>query len=173
MNRNNIVLIGMPASGKSTVGVILAKLMGYDFTDTDLLLQKKHGCKLKDLIQKYGSSSFLDMEAEVCKDLDLTHTVIATGGSVVYRDYAMQHMKDLGSIVYLEVQLPELKKRLHNMKARGVVLENGQKLEDLYNERCVLYQNYADLVIPEGTDPLEKTVACVYKSLNPSHGYPS
>ena len=172
MSRDNIILIGMPASGKSTIGVILAKLMGYDFTDTDLLLQKKHGRKLKDLIRQYGSSSFLDMEAEVCRSLDLTNTVIATGGSVIYRDYAMQHLKSLGTVVYLEVPLPELEKRLHNMKARGVVLEEGQKLEDLYAERCVLYQAYADVVVSEGTNSLEQTVHQIYESLKPLSGQP-
>lgn len=163
---NNVILIGMPASGKSTVGVILAKMMGYDFTDTDLLLQKKHGKKLTEMIRLYGIPTFLDMEAAVCEELNLTHTVIATGGSVVYRDNAMQHLKRLGTVVYLDVPLPELEKRLHNMKARGVVLEEGQSLQDLYKERCVLYQTYANLSVSEGIDSLEDTVSRVYEAVN-------
>ena len=158
MGSGNIILTGMPASGKSTVGVILAKVLGYDFVDTDLLIQKKGQARLEEIIEERGIEGFLALESEVCCALDVSDTVIATGGSVVYGEKAMEHLKASGTVVYLKTGLEALKSRLSDMKQRGVVLKQGQSLEDLYNERTLLYERYADIIIDEGAAGLEETV---------------
>ena len=160
-----IILIGMPASGKSTVGVILAKMLGMDFLDTDLLIQKKEGDRLEGIIEKKGIETFLDIEADVCRSLDADHTVIATGGSVIYRDGAMQCLKELGTVVYLKVSLDALRSRLQDIKGRGVVLKDGQTLEELFLERTGLYERYADATVDESMLSLEETVRLVKDSL--------
>ncbi len=155
---NNIILIGMPGSGKSTVGVILAKILGYDFIDTDLLIQKRQKARLSEIIEKEGSAGFLAVENEVCRTLIADHCVIATGGSVIYGAEAMQNLKSLGKIVYLEVSYKNLEQRLHDIRTRGVVLPKGESLFDLYRERTALYEQYADIIIFEGNSTLEETV---------------
>lgn len=164
--RDNIVLIGMPAAGKSTAGVVLAKLLGYDFTDTDLLLQRRGGRRLEDMIRENGTDGFLRAEEEVCAALEAERTVIATGGSVVYGRRAMTHLKDIGTVVYLRVSWEELRKRLHDIQGRGVVLRDGQTMEELFRERSVLYEQYADLVIDEEGLGLEQTVGLILRALN-------
>lgn len=159
MKKDNLVLIGMPASGKSTVGVILAKVLGMDFADTDLLIQKEAGMRLEEIIETRGLPGFLALEEQVCSSVTLTGTVIATGGSVVYSEKAMRHMKSNGKAVYLEVSFGHLKKRLKNVKQRGVVLREGQTLEALYAERVPLYEKYADLTVNEGDGGIEETVS--------------
>ena len=154
----NIVLIGMPTSGKSTVGVILAKVLGMDFVDTDLLIQKETGEKLKDTIERRGVEGFLKVEEEVCAKVDVKNSVIATGGSVVYSEKAMKHLKETGKVLYLQIDFDTLLSRLRDVKQRGVVLKEGQTINDLYEERCVLYEKYADLTIPEGQKSLETVV---------------
>ncbi len=161
----NIVLIGMPTSGKSTAGVILAKILGMGFVDTDLLIQKKTKKKLSELIESESLSGFLAIEEEVCSKLGITDpdllsdgSVIATGGSVVYSEKAMRHLKEIGKVVYLKIDLPTLQKRLHNAKQRGVVLRKGQSLSDLYEERTPLYEKYADMVVYEAGLNMEETV---------------
>ena len=161
----NIILTGMPASGKSTVGVILAKVLGCDFVDTDLLIQRREKACLKDIIRAKGNDAFLDIEADVCKSLQTENTVIATGGSVIYRDEAMRHLKRLGVIVYLKVGTDALKSRLHDMKERGVALKEGQSLEDLIAERTCLYERYADITLDESDLGLEETVQLVRSSI--------
>ena len=162
---DNIILIGMPASGKSTVGVILAKFLGYDFMDTDLLIQVREGRRLEEIISAVGSDRFLDIEGEVLSGVEVHRTVIATGGSAVYRDGAMQHLKGLGTVVYLEAPVTALLKRLGDLRARGVALKDGQSFEELYAEREVLYRKWADVTVSEGGDGLEATVAEVYRLL--------
>ena len=159
--RYNIILIGMPGSGKSTAGVVLAKVLGYGFIDTDLLIQMRSSARLEDMIASNGIDAFLDFEAEVCMSLETDHTVIATGGSVIYRDKAMQHLKTLGRIVYLEVGIDDLRNRLSDMKKRGVVLKENQSLESLLEERAGLYKKYADIVISENGSGLEETVEMI------------
>ncbi len=154
----NIVLIGMPTSGKSTVGVILAKVLGMDFVDTDLLIQKETGEKLKDTIERRGVEGFLKVEEEVCAKVDVKNSVIATGGSVVYSEKAMKHLKETGKVLYLQIDFDTLLSRLRDVKQRGVVLKEGQTIGDLYEERCALYEKYADLTIPEGQKSLETVV---------------
>ncbi len=159
--RNNIILIGMPGSGKSTAGVVLAKVLGYGFIDTDLLIQMRSNARLEDIIASHGIDDFLDIESDVCLSLEADHTVIATGGSVIYRDRAMQHLKTLGEIVYLEVEIDDLRNRLSDMKKRGVVLKENQSLEGLLEERAGLYKKYADIVISENGSGLEETVEMI------------
>ena len=158
MKKNNITLIGMPTSGKSTVGVILAKILGMDFVDTDLIIQRKAGKRLANIIAEDGLEGFLSLEEEVCAELEVENTVIATGGSVVYGEKAMAHLKDISHVVYLEIDYETLEKRLHHVKQRGVVLRPGQSKKDLYDERSVLYKKYADVIISEEGLGIEETV---------------
>ena len=162
---NNIILIGMPASGKSTAGVVLAKVLGCDFIDTDLLIQNRKGRRLEELIRDEGIEAFLDTEGEVCETLQAENTVIATGGSVIYRDSAIRHLKEIGTLVYLSVDFDTLRNRLYNVMERGVVLREGQTLEDLYRERTTLYERCADIVVEEGGQTLEETVSAVKAAL--------
>ena len=161
----NIILIGMPASGKSTVGVILAKLLGMDFLDTDLLIQQRTGRRLSEMIEAEGTEGFLHIEEEACCEIRVSNTVIATGGSVVYSDRAMTHLKADGKAVWLRIGLPELKKRLLDTRARGVILPNGESIEELYAEREALYSRYADLTVTEEGLTLEETVHAVSELL--------
>lgn len=144
---NNIILIGMPGAGKSTLGVVLAKILGYEFVDSDLLIQKQEKKKLHEIIEKSGIDGFKEIENRVNASIEAEHTVIATGGSVVYCEDAMEHLRTIGKVVYLNVPLRILFRRLGNLEKRGVVLKNGQTLKDLYKERVPLYKKYADIVI--------------------------
>lgn len=162
----NIALIGMPTSGKSTVGVVLAKLLGLDFADTDILIQKKYGKKLKDIIEKQGTDGFLKLEAEIIASLDFKNTVIATGGSVVYSHKAMSNLKRIAKVIYLQVELAELENRMTDLRARGVAIRQGQTLEDLYNERISLYERYADVTINEKDKDLDATVVDILTYVN-------
>ena len=152
MARTNLVLIGMPASGKSTVGVILAKVIGYDFIDTDILIQKAEKKRLSQIIEEVGVDGFLEVENRVNASVEADRCVIATGGSAVYGEEAMRHFKKIGHIMYLKTDFETINKRLKNIKKRGVALKKGQTLRDLYDERVVLYEKYADTVIEETGD---------------------
>ena len=143
----NIVLIGMPGVGKSTVGVVLAKNLGFGFLDSDLLIQEKHKKLLHELIEEQGIEGFWQIENEVNASIWTDNTVIATGGSVIYGKDAMEHLKQIGTIVYLELSCEELSVRLGDLKERGVTLKQGQDLAGLYQERMPLYEKYADLTI--------------------------
>lgn len=162
---NNIVLIGMPGAGKSTVGVLLAKTLGYAFLDTDLVIQEREGRLLQDLVDELGVEAFLDREAAAICSVDCDRTVIATGGSVVCRDRAMEHLKDLGRIVYLQLPLEELERRLHNISTRGIAMAPGETLAHIYDYRSPLYQKYADLTVAVGRQTLEETVEQVLRAL--------
>lgn len=163
--KNNIVLIGMPGVGKSTIGVILAKILGYQFIDADLVIQETQGKLLKEIIDERGVEGFIQVENDVNKSLNPEKAVIATGGSVVYGTEAMEHLKQIATVVYLELELPALKRRLGNLKLRGVVLKEGQTLKDLYNERVPLYNEYADIVVNEHKCTIEKTVEKIVNQL--------
>lgn len=162
---NNIILIGMPGAGKSTVGVLLAKTLGYAFLDTDLVIQEREGRLLQDLVDELGVEAFLDREAAAIVSVDCDRTVIATGGSVVCRDGAMEHLKDLGRIVYLQLPLEELERRLHNISTRGIAMAPGETLAHIYDYRSPLYQKYADLTVAVGRQTLEETVEQVLRAL--------
>lgn len=148
----------MPGVGKSTVGVILAKELGYQFLDADLLIQQKEGKFLREIIAEEGTEGFIEVENRVNVSICAERTIIATGGSVVYGREAMQHLKEIGTVVYLEVSYEIIKTRLADIKGRGVVLKNGQTLKDLYEERIPLYNKYADVVISEENLSIEETV---------------
>lgn len=165
MMNNNIVLIGMPGVGKSTVGVILAKELGYQFVDADLLIQKQEKRLLKEIIAQEGVDGFIQIENQVNASIEAERTVIATGGSVVYGEEAMEHLKEIATVVYLKLPYESLKRRLGNLKNRGVVLRNGQTLKDLYEERVVLYEKYADVTIDEENKGIEETLQYIIKAL--------
>lgn len=158
----NIVLIGMPGVGKSTIGVVLAKTLGYGFVDADLLIQEREGRLLSQIIEEEGVEGFIRIEEEVNSAIRTDHTVIATGGSVVYGEKAMEHLKSIGTVVYLKLSFEELDKRLHNIKGRGVVLRDGQSLYDLYVERTGLYEKYADFTVDEEGLDIESTLQALY-----------
>lgn len=143
----NIVLIGMPAVGKSTIGVLLAKTLILSFTDTDLLIQEKYKKSLCDIINDNGTKAFLNIEEDVIFNSDFHNSVIATGGSAVYGESAMKKLKEKGKVIYLDLSLEEIKKRIGDIKSRGVVLTKGTTLEDIFNDRKALYEKYADIKI--------------------------
>lgn len=144
--KKNIVLIGMPGAGKSTVGVVLAKRLGYRFVDSDLVIQEQTGKLLHELITEHGVDGFLKIEEQINAELTCEGAVIATGGSVIYGEKAMKHLREIGCVVYLKLSYEEIEERLGDLTARGVALKNGQTLRDLYNERCPLYEKYAHVV---------------------------
>lgn len=162
---DNIILIGMPGVGKSTAGVVLAKVLGYAFIDSDLLIQDQEGLLLHEIITKEGIEGFIDIEERVNASIEADKSVIATGGSVVYGKKAMEHLKNIGRVIYLKLSYEELDRRLNNTKERGVVLKEGQTLKDLYDERTKLYENYADIIIDEENLTIEQTVKCIKKAL--------
>ncbi len=156
--KNNIVLIGMPGVGKSTIGVILAKQLGYEFVDSDLIIQRKENRLLHEIIEQEGVDGFIEVENSVNASLCVEKSVIATGGSAVYGREAMEHLKNIGRIVYLQLSYEALEKRLGNLKGRGVVLHDGQTLKDIYEERSMLYKKYADIIVNEEDLDIEKTL---------------
>lgn len=157
----NIVLTGMPASGKSTVGVLLAKVAGYDFTDSDLVIQRRTGRKLSEIIDSEGIDGFLSIEEDV--NISLAHStfssVIATGGSAVYGREAMEAFREAGDIiVWLDVPFAILEKRLSDIESRGVVLREGQTLRSLYEERVPLYEEFADFSVKEEPEDTPESI---------------
>lgn len=159
MNKSNVVLIGMPAAGKSTVGVLLAKVLRKRFIDTDLLVQQKYGMFLQDIIDKHGIKKFLEMEESVVLDMDVKDHVIATGGSVIYSNSAINHLKRDGTLVYLKLRFDEIDRRLTDIKSRGVVKEKDKTLVDLYNERIPLYEKHADIIYNCSNKHIEEIVS--------------
>lgn len=152
----NIILIGMPGAGKSTVGVILAKVLGYKFIDSDLLIQEQENCLLKDIIARDGLNGFTAIENQVNRDIITDRSVIATGGSIIYCKEAMEHLKEIGIVVYLKLSYETISDRLDNIRQRGVVFKEGESLQDLYDTRCPVYEKYADLTVDgEGLDTEE------------------
>lgn len=167
--KKNIILIGMPAVGKSTVGVVIAKRLGYEFIDTDLLIQKQENRLLKKIIADEGIEGFLKIENQVNCDVNVENAVIAPGGSVVYCEEAMKHYKEIGTVIYLRAEYKTIEKRISNAKNRGVVLKEGQTLKELYDERSALFERYADIIIEEDTttelrDTIEDVLSVLDKS---------
>ena len=163
MKKNNIVLIGMPGVGKSTNGVVLAKMLGYDFIDADLVIQEKEKKLLREIIAEVGAEGLIEVENRVNSSREAEHAIIATGGSVVYGAEAMAHLKEIGTVLYLKLPYEELQKRLRDIKGRGVVLKDGQTLKDLYEERVPLYEKYADLTVDEERCSIEQTIDKILK----------
>ncbi len=161
----NIILIGMPGAGKSTVGVLLAKRLGYNFTDTDLLLQAKERCRLQQIIKNVGLEAFKRLEEEVLCSLEATHCVIATGGSAVYSERAMAHLKGLGRLVFLDVPLEELSARVRDMDSRGLVIGPEKSYAQLYAERRPLYEKYAEVTIAGGGESIDVIAARIEQAV--------
>jgi len=165
MQSQNIILIGMPGAGKSTIGVLLAKILRKDFIDTDLLIQAKEERLLQEIINERGLNDFLEIEEEVILELQVNNAVIATGGSTIYSDQAISHLKQDGIAVYLKLTYEEIERRINNMASRGIVIVEGQSLLDLYQERTPKYEQKADLMLDCTGKSIEESVRSVKDQL--------
>ena len=161
----NIILIGMPGCGKSTVGVVLAKAANMDFIDSDLVIQREMGMKLSQLIDQHGDDGFRAIENRINASLDLENCVIATGGSVIYGEDAMHHLKEIGKVIYLKLSCEAIEDRLGDLHARGVTIQPGWTLQDLYNERIPLYEKWADITVDCEHLPLREVVTYIQEKL--------
>ena len=162
---NNIILIGMPGAGKSTIGVLLAKAMTYNFLDTDISIQRREKMQLYEIIDRKGLDAFLEIENEVLSRLEVDGCVIATGGSAVYSEKAMEHLRREGTIVYIRLSLDEIIKRVKNITTRGIAMKKGMTLEDVYRERTPLYEKYADIILDGDETTIEECVEMLVKKL--------
>ena len=160
----NLVLIGMPGCGKSTVGVVLAKILGWDFVDVDLVIQKQNGRRLQEIIEAEGNEGFLEREADAVESLDCTHTVIATGGSAVLNPRGLKRLRELGKIVYLRHPYEEIARRIPNLATRGITLAPGQTLKDLYDYRTPIYTQAADLIVDAEGCTIEQTARAIQEA---------
>ena len=163
--KENIILTGMPTSGKSTVGVILAKILGKDFIDSDILIQKREGAALSEIIENKGIDGFLECEEQALLAINVSNTIIATGGSAIYSEAGMKHLSEEAVVIYLKIGQEDLKKRLKSIKERGVVMRPGESLEDMYAARSELYERYADITVEEEGASVEDTVNAVAGAL--------
>ena len=154
MFEKNITFIGMPGAGKSTVGVVVAKLLCMTFIDADLLIQSREKKRLSKIIEEVGNEKFLKLENDVLANINVHNSIISTGGSAIFGKEAMEHLKKISTVVYIKVPYETLEKRLKNLKRRGVVLEEGQTLKDVYDVRTPLYEKYADITI-EGCNDID------------------
>ena len=155
---DNIILIGMPGAGKSTVGVLLAKALGYDFIDTDLIIQGRLNNRLYKIIEENGIDYFLQAENKIVSEVSADHTVIATGGSVVFGKEAMEHLRQMGKVVYIKLGCDEIKRRVNNITTRGIVMKKDETIEDIYSERAPLYERYADIMVDVENTTIEEAV---------------
>lgn len=162
---DNIILIGMPGAGKSTLGVLLAKAMNYDFMDSDLVIQSKTGELLYKTIEREGIDYFLKLENDVLKGIDVKGTIIATGGSAIFGKEAMQHLKDSGKVIYLKLSCEEIERRVNNITTRGIVMKKGKTIADIYAERVPLYEKYADIAVDCESNTIEQCIEKIIKSL--------
>lgn len=163
--KDNLIFIGMPAVGKSTVGIVVAKRLGMRFVDADLLIQEQEKKLLREIIADVGEEGFLKIENQVNAEVQAENSVISPGGSVVYCEEAMRHYKEIGTIVYLKVSYQTIKRRIRNPKKRGVVLREGQSLRDLYNERIPYFEKYADITVCEDGCRIEETIENVINAV--------
>ncbi len=161
---SNIVLIGMPGSGKSTCGVVAAKMLLKNFYDTDLLIQNLEGRSLQNIINADGIEYFAKAEENAILTLDLQGTVIATGGSVIYSEKAMKHLKSLGKIIYLHLSYDAMESRIRNLSTRGILLKNGKTLKDMYDERLPLYNKWAQAVINCSNNRVDETASAIVRA---------
>ncbi len=162
---NNIILIGMPGSGKTTLGTELSEKMGYGYIDSDSVIVAREGKRLSEIISEVGREAFLDIEGKINGELCANRCVIATGGSVIYREIAMEKLKEKGTIVYLKLPYEVIEKRLGDLKKRGVALKDGFTLKDLYEERAPLYQKYADIIVELNGQSVMESVEMILKAL--------
>ena len=165
--KDNIVLIGMPGAGKSTLGVLLAKALGMGFLDTDIVIQQREGRVLQDIIDRDGVDVFLNCEQRAICSVDVYSCVVATGGSAVYSDEAMHHLSRNGTIVFLRAPYEEISRRLRDISTRGVVLKNGADLRQTYDERAPLYEKYADITVDCSEESMESSLNEIIKKLRP------
>ena len=165
MKNANIILIGMPGSGKTTIGTELSEKIGYGYIDSDSVIVAREGKRLNEIIAERGREAFLDIEAKINSELCANRCVIATGGSVIYRESAMQKLKEKGTIVYLKLSYELIAKRLGDLTKRGVGLKDGFTLQDLFNERVPLYEKYADVIVELNGEPIPQSVEKVIKAL--------
>ena len=163
--KNNVVLIGMPGVGKSSAGVVLAKVLGYEFVDSDLVIQKEEKRLLKDIIAEDGLDEFIRIVNRVNSNLNVNNCVIATGGSAVYGKEAMEHLSKIGVIVYLRATFDTIDSRLGNLEGRGVAIKRNQTLFDLYQERTILYEKYADAIVDLDNCSISATVVEIERIL--------
>ncbi|WP_304943406.1 shikimate kinase [Vallitalea guaymasensis] len=161
----NMVLIGMPGAGKSTIGVVLAKTLGFTFIDSDLVIQKRENRLLQEIIDDIGMERFLDVEKEAVLSIDASKSIIATGGSVIFRHETMEHLKKLGDIIYLKVSYEEIERRVNNITTRGIAMAKGHTLKDVYDQRVELYEKYANIVIDCDDKNLEEIVKDIKDSI--------
>lgn len=162
---SNVVLTGMPGSGKSTCGVLLAKALGMDFADTDLIIQRNEKMTLQDIINTRGADYFAEAEEKAVCESEFSNCVIATGGSVVYSEKAMRHLADGGKIVYLKISYDTMLGRISNITTRGILLKNGETLEGMFRERQALYSRYADITVECDAQDIEQTVQAIINTL--------
>ena len=163
--KDNIILIGMPGCGKSTLGIEIAEAIGYGYIDSDSVIVAREGKPLSVIIEEVGREAFLDIEAKINSELAAHRCVIATGGSVIYRDYAMQKLKNMGLVLYLNHPFETIERRLGDLKKRGVALKEGYTLKDLYDERTPLYEKYADITVQLENASLQINVDKILKAL--------
>ncbi|SET48212.1 shikimate kinase [[Clostridium] polysaccharolyticum] len=162
----NVVLVGMPGAGKSTIGVVLAKVLGFEFIDSDIVIQKQEKKLLREIIEENGLDGFIEIEGNINASLNGENTVIATGGSAVYHDEAMKHFQKTAKIVYIKLSYETLVSRLGDLKRRGVVLREGQTFKELYNERHPLYESYADIIVDGEEKTVEELMVAIKEKLN-------
>ena len=163
--KDNLIFIGMPAVGKSTVGIVVAKRLGKRFIDTDLLIQEQEKKLLREIIAEVGDEGFLKIENQVNRDVKAENCVISPGGSVIYCEEAMKHYKEIGTVVYLKASYQTIRRRIRNPQKRGVVLREGQTLKDLYNERVPYFEKYADITVCEDGCRIEETIENVINAV--------
>ena len=163
--KDNLIFIGMPAVGKSTVGIVVAKRLGMRFVDADLLIQEQEKKLLREIIADVGEEGFLKIENQVNAEVQAENSVISPGGSVIYCEEAMRHYKEIGTVVYLKASYQTIKRRIRNPKKRGVVLREGQTLRDLYNERVPYFEKYADITVCEDGCRIEETIENVLNAV--------
>lgn len=163
--KGNVILIGMPGSGKTTIGTELSEYIGFGYVDSDSVIVAREGKRLNEIIAEQGREAFLDIEAKVNSEICADRCVIATGGSVIYREKAMEKLKTLGTIVYLKLSCQTIASRLGDLKKRGVAMKEGNTLQDLYNERSPLYEKYADIVVELDGKSVQESVKAVAEAL--------
>lgn len=162
---NNIILVGMSGAGKSTLGVLLAKIINKKFIDTDLVIQQKYNKVLHEIISSEGVHQFKHYEEQMLLEFSEKNTVVATGGSVIYSNKGMEKLKETGKVVYIQVPFKNIEKRLKDITTRGIIIEDGQTLKGLYEEREPLYRKYADIVINVNNESIEETLSQILKAL--------
>lgn len=163
--KKNLIFIGMPAAGKSTIGVVVAKQLGMQFIDVDLVIQEQEKRLLREIIADVGEDGFLEIENRINSEIEAENAVISPGGSVVYCEDAMRHYKEIGTVIYLKASYATIKRRIRSPKKRGVVLRDGQTFRDLYEERALLFEKYADITISEDGCEIEQTIGRVLEAV--------